>query len=69
MGNTCLKKVNNLYYKLPITEKCPQCKKKRYVSQQETAFLISTRGCRICRLKNKYYFYKNNEVTITSVSY
>ena len=71
MGNTCIKNINNLYYKLPVTEKCPHCKKNRYVSKSETAFLISTRGCRICRLKIKYFVKSNQykEVTITRVSF
>ena len=71
MGNTCIKNINNLYYKLPAKEKCPHCKKNRYVSEKETAFVISTRGCRICRLKIKYFRKRNHydEVTITRVSF
>lgn len=69
MGNTCFKNINNLYYKLPVTEKCPYCKKNRYISKRETAFVITTRGCRICRLKMKYYNKHNNEVTVTRVSF
>ena len=45
-----------LYEKTLPTEKCPYCKKKKIIGGKETAFLISTQGCRICRIKNKYYF-------------
>lgn len=71
MGNTCFKNINNLYYKLPVTEKCPYCKKNRYISKRETAFVITTRGCRICRLRMKYFVKRNhyNEVTVTRVSF
>ena len=62
MGN-CWKK---MYYSLPRQEICPYCKKKQFISEQETAFKISTSGCRICRIKNKYYF-KPVSVSITKV--
>jgi len=65
MGNTCIKNINNLYNKLPDTEKCPHCKKNRYISNRETSFVISIRGCRICRLKMKYY--NKREVTVSRV--
>ena len=55
-----------LYEKTLPTEKCPYCKKKKIIGGKETAFLISTQGCRICRIKNKYYF-KPVSVTITKV--
>ena len=51
MGN-CWKK---LYYSIPIQETCPYCKKKQIISEQETAFKISTSGCRVCRIKMKYF--------------
>ena len=48
MGNTCIK---NFYKKMPISEKCCICKKQRFIGGAETAFRISTQGCKICRLK------------------
>ena len=53
-----------LYEKTLPTEKCPYCKKNKIIGVKETVFLISTQGCRICRIKNKYYF---KPVTITKV--
>jgi len=53
-----------LYEKTLSTEKCPYCKKKKIIGGKETAFLISTQGCRICRIKNKNYF---KPVSITKV--
>ena len=51
MGNLC----NKLYYSLPMKEQCPYCKKYHYISEEETAFKISTSGCRVCRIKMKYF--------------
>ena len=51
MGN-CWKK---FYEKLQEKQKCPYCKKEKYTDESETAFLISTQGCRICRITMKYY--------------
>lgn len=48
MGNTCIK---NFYKKMPISEKCSICKKQRFIGGAETAFRISTQGCKVCRLK------------------
>ena len=45
-----------LYEKIQPTEKCPYCKKNIIIGVKETVFLISTQGCRMCRIKNKYYF-------------
>ena len=58
MGN-CWKK---LYEKLQEKQKCPYCKKEKYIDESETAFLISTQGCRVCRIKLKY-FYDENKIT------
>ena len=52
MGNLC----NKLYYSIPQRQKCPYCPKSPYISETETAFKISTQGCRVCRIKMKYYF-------------
>lgn len=62
MGNTCIK---NFYKKMPISEKCCICKKQRFIGGDETAFRISSYGCRVCRLKKKYFNTDNIEVTIT----
>lgn len=62
MGNTCIK---NFYKKMPISEKCCICKKQRFIGGYETAFCISTQGCRVCRLKKKYFNTDNCEITIT----
>ena len=62
MGNTCIK---NFYKKVPISEKCCICKKQRFIGGDETAFRISMHGCRVCRLKKKYFNTDNIEVTIT----
>lgn len=62
MGNTCIK---NFYKKLPISEKCCICKKQRFIGGDETAFRISTHGCKVCRLKQKYFNTDNSEITIT----
>lgn len=65
MGNVCLKK---LYKKMPVTEKCYLCKKERYIGGTETAFMISVRGCRVCRLKKKYCNpITNKEVSIEQI--
>ena len=56
MGN-CWKK---MYYSLPRQEICPYCKKKQFISEQETAFKISTSGCRVCRIKMKYFHDRNH---------
>tara|TARA_B110000971_G_C19965652_1_gene480091 strand:- start:250 stop:525 length:276 start_codon:yes stop_codon:yes gene_type:complete len=61
MGNYCMK----LYEKIQPTEKCPYCKKNKIVGDKETTFVITSQGCRICRLKNKYIF---KPVSITKVS-
>ena len=63
MGNTCIK---NFYKKMPISEKCCICKKQRFIGGDETQFRISVHGCRVCRLKKKYFNTNNEEVTITS---
>ncbi len=67
MGNLC----NKLYYSLPMKEQCPYCKKKVYISETETAFKISTQGCRVCRIKMKYYFKpikkENSQLTNTFI--
>jgi len=52
MGNMC----NKLYYSIPQRQKCPYCTKSPFISETETAFKISTQGCRVCRIKMKYYF-------------
>ena len=52
---------NKLYYSIPRRQQCPYCKKKPYISETETAFKISTQGCRVCRIKMKYYFKPINE--------
>tara|TARA_B100001057_G_C22094590_1_gene660904 strand:- start:203 stop:424 length:222 start_codon:yes stop_codon:yes gene_type:complete len=63
MGNTCIK---NFYKKMPISEKCCICKKQRFIGGDETAFRISMYGCRVCRLKKKYFSADtNDEVSIT----
>lgn len=63
MGNTCIK---NFYKKMPISEKCCICKKQRFIGGAETAFSISMHGCRVCRLKKKYFSADtNDEVSIT----
>ena len=54
MGNFC----NKLYYSIPHRQKCPYCPKSPFISETETAFKISTQGCRVCRIKMKYYFKK-----------
>jgi hypothetical protein len=64
MGN-CWKK---FYYSLPKQETCPYCKKKKFISEQETAFKISTSGCRVCRIKMKY-FHDSNHKFIRKPSY
>ena len=61
MGN-CWKK---MYYSLPRQEICPYCKKKQFISEQETAFKISTSGCRVCRIKMKYF----QEMTYKDISH
>jgi len=61
MGNYCMK----LYEKIQPTETCPYCKKNKIIGGKETVFIITTQGCRICRLKNKYIF---KPVSITKVS-
>jgi len=63
MGNTCIKQ---FYKKMPISEKCCICKKQRFIGGDETAFRISIHGCRVCRLRKKYFNTNNKEVTITS---
>ena len=63
MGNTCIK---NFYKKMPISEKCCICKKQRFIGGDETAFRISIHGCRVCRLRKKYFNTNNEEVTVTS---
>ena len=60
MGNTCIK---NFYKKMPISEKCCICKKQRFIGGDETAFRISMHGCKVCRLKKKYF--NTDEVIIT----
>ena len=63
MGNTCIKQ---FYKKMPISEKCCICKKQRFIGGDETAFRISIHGCRVCRLRKKYFNTNNEEVTVTS---
>lgn len=62
MGNICLK---NIYNRMPVSEKCCICKKQRFVGGDETSFRISVHGCKVCRLKKKYFNKDNQEVTIT----
>ena len=62
MGNTCIK---NFYKKMPISEKCSICKKQRFIGGDETVFRISTYGCKVCRLKKKYFNTDVDEVSIT----
>tara|TARA_B100001093_G_C26841339_1_gene1020719 strand:+ start:54 stop:341 length:288 start_codon:yes stop_codon:yes gene_type:complete len=57
MGNMC----NKLYYSIPQRQKCPYCTKSPFISETETAFKISTQGCRVCRIKMKYYFKPIND--------
>ena len=45
-----------LYEKLQPTETCPYCKKNKIIGGKETVFIITTQGCRVCRIKNKYLF-------------
>jgi hypothetical protein len=52
MGNTCVK---GFYKKMPISEKCSICNKQRFIGGDETAFRISIHGCKVCRLKRKYF--------------
>tara|TARA_R110001592_G_scaffold45957_6_gene146590 strand:- start:595 stop:876 length:282 start_codon:yes stop_codon:yes gene_type:complete len=52
MGNYCMK----LYEKLQPTETCQYCKKNKIIGGKETGFIITTQGCRTCRIKNKYLF-------------
>ena len=52
MGNFC----NKLYYSIPQKQKCPYCNKKVYINETETSIKILTQGCRVCRIKMKYYF-------------
>jgi len=52
MGNTCIKK---FYKKMPQSEKCCICKKQRFIGGDETAFRITIHGCRVCRLRKKYF--------------
>ena len=52
MGNFC----NKLYYSIPQKQKCFYCNKQVYISETETSKKISTQGCRVCRIKMKYYF-------------
>ena len=56
MGNLC----NKLYYSIPQRQKCPYCPKSPFISEQETAFKISTSGCRVCRIKMKYFHDSNH---------
>jgi len=69
MGNLC----NKLYYTIPQRQKCPYCPKSPYISETETAFKISTQGCRVCRMKMKYFFkpihYKSNSTDTRKLSY
>ena len=65
MGNYCIK---SMYKKMPVSEKCPYCKKQRFIGGDETAFRISIHGCKICRLKKKYFHPSGiKEVYIESV--
>lgn len=45
-----------LYENIQPTEKCSYCKKNKIIGSKETAFVITTQGCRTCRIKNKYLF-------------
>jgi len=56
MGNYCIK----LCEKLQTREKCPYCKKFIFVGKIETSFKIITQGCRVCRIKMKYFDESSN---------
>ena len=40
-----------LYENIQPTEKCSYCKKNKIIGSKETAFVITTQGCRTCRIK------------------
>ena len=61
MGN-CWKK---FYYSLPRQERCPYCKKNQFLDEKETAFKVSTQGCKICRIKMKYFHDSRDNYTRT----
>jgi len=53
-----------LYEKIQPMETCPYCKNNKLIGGKETVFIITTQGCRVCRIKNKYLF---KPVSITKV--
>ena len=52
------------YKKMPISEKCCICKSKDLLVETKHFVYLYT-GCKVCRLKKKYFNTDNNEVTIT----